>query len=303
MAAKRNALGKGLSALLENYDTDVTSKPEVDTSGVAHADKVVGSIANLPLSSIDANPFQPRTKFDAEALNDLANSIKEHNLIQPITVRKMGYEKYQIISGERRLKACKLAGLAEVPCYIRIANDQQMLEMALVENIQREQLNPIEISISFKRLTEEVGLSQDELSEKVGKNRATISNYLRLLKLPSEVQIGLRDQLIQMGHARAIINIEDESVQLGIYKKTVKNGLSVRQVEELVRSIDRKEGSIEKQAPHMLSNEHKKLNYRLSTHFDTEVVVSGYNNKKGKIVIPYSSEEDLTRILDVLDID
>ncbi|PCH93505.1 MAG: chromosome partitioning protein ParB [Bacteroidetes bacterium] len=301
--AKRNALGKGLSALLENYDTDVTTKPEVDTSGLVNADKVVGSIANLPISSIDANPFQPRTRFDSEALEDLANSIREHNLIQPITVRKMGYEKYQIISGERRLKASSIAGLTEVPCYIRIADDQQMLEMALVENIQREELNPIEISISFKRLTEEVGLSQEELSEKVGKNRATISNYLRLLKLPSEVQIGLRDQVIQMGHARAIINIEDEKVQLGIYEQTIKKGLSVRQVEKLVRLAANEEGSLQKRSAPSLSNDHKKLNYKLSTHFDTEVLVTGYNKKKGKIVIPYASEQELSRILDVLDID
>ena len=303
MAAKRNALGKGLSALLENYDTDVTTKPEVDTSGLVNSDKVAGSIATLSINSIDANPFQPRTKFDTEALNDLANSIKEHDLIQPITVRKMGYEKYQIISGERRLKACVLAGLTEIPCYIRIANDQQMLEMALVENIQREQLNPIEISISFKRLTEEVGLSQDELSEKVGKNRTTISNYLRLLKLPSEIQIGLRDQLIQMGHARAIINIEDVTAQLDIYKKTIKKGLSVRQVEELVRGVGKESGSTAKPAPATLSNDHKKLNYKLSTHFDAEVLITGYNKKKGKIVIPYDSEQDLTRILEVLALD
>ena len=303
MAAKRNALGKGLSALLENYDTDVTTKPEVDTSGLINTDKVAGSIANLPISSIGSNPFQPRTTFDAESLNELAISIKEHNLIQPITVRKMGYEKYQIISGERRLKACKLAGLTEVASYIRIANDQQMLEMALVENIQREELNPIDISISFKRLTEEVGLTQDELSEKVGKNRATISNYLRLLKLPSEIQIGLRDRKIQMGHARAIINIEDATVQLGIYKKIVKNSLSVRQVEELVRLLDREDGVIGKNRPASLSNDHKKLNYRLSTHFDAEVFVTGYNKKKGKIVIPYKSGQGLTRILEVLGID
>ncbi|PKP01587.1 MAG: chromosome partitioning protein ParB, partial [Bacteroidetes bacterium HGW-Bacteroidetes-9] len=201
MNPKKKALGRGLSAILESPETDITS---TDISGSF----VAGAIASLPVAQIEPNPFQPREDFDPEALNDLASSIKEQGIIQPITVRKMGYDKYQLISGERRLKASKLAGIEEIPCYIRIANDQQMLEMALVENIQRESLNALEIAISYQRLIDECELTQDELSQRVGKNRTTISNYIRLLKLPAELQVSIRDGKITMGHARALINID-----------------------------------------------------------------------------------------------
>ena len=306
MTTKRNALGKGLSALLENYDTDVTSKP------VSHGEKTnsgegisaVGNVTKLPLKSIYPNPFQPRTNFDQEALMELAASIEKLGLIQPVTVRKLGYDKYQLISGERRLKAASIAGLPEIPAYIRIANDQEMLELSLVENIQRQDLNALEIAISFQRLTEECKLTQEQLSERIGKNRTTISNYLRLLKLPDQIQAGLRDNKIQMGHARALINIENPDIQIDIFIKTIKRNLSVRQVEELVRNIDKTNGeSNKKPSTGNLPSEHKKLAYRLSTHFDTPVEIRQFNNKSGRIVIPFKSDEDLERIMNAIDID
>jgi len=305
MANKRNALGKGLSALLENYDTDVTAKPH--SAGVTESQpenaKVVGSVAAMPLSSIEANPFQPRTKFEEVALNELAESIKQFNLVQPITVRKLGYDKYQIISGERRFRAAKLAGLDTIPAYIRIANDQEMLEIALVENIQREELNAMEIAISYKRLTEECDLTQEELSDRIGKNRTTVTNYLRLLKLPAEIQIGIRDNKIQMGHARALITVENEEEQMTLFKKCVKNGLSVRQIEALVKNASSDTEASKNKTSTSLSSEHKKLAYQLSTHFDRKVELKRYNNKTGKIVIPFNSDEDLKKLIDTFGLD
>ncbi|HIN38996.1 MAG TPA: ParB/RepB/Spo0J family partition protein [Flavobacteriales bacterium] len=306
MTSKRNALGKGLGALLENYETDVTSKASsVDNPDDAHqADVVVGSVANLPLDAIEANPFQPRTKFEAEKLEELASSIKKHKLIQPITVRKMGYDQYQLISGERRFKAARIAGLKSIPAYLRIANDQEMLELALVENIQRQDLNALEIAFSYQRLIEECNLTQEELSENIGKNRTTISNYLRLLKLPDIIQAAIKDDNIQMGHARALINIENEADQISIFNKTILKSLSVRQVEDLVRNLSDGNHPVGKRKiGGSLSVEHKKLAYKLSTHFDTKVELKRYNNKTGKIVIPFSSDEDLSKIIKAIDLD
>jgi len=304
MTAKRNALGKGLGALLENYDTDITTKT---SSGDSRDDSVVkevlvGSVANLPLTAIEANPFQPRSEFEQKKLDELAISIKKYNLIQPVTVRKMGYDKYQLISGERRFKAATIAGLKGIPAYIRIANDQEMLELALVENIQRQDLNALEIAFSYQRLIEECNLTQEQLSNNIGKNRATISNYLRLLKLPDIIQAAIKNNQIQMGHARAIINIENEAVQLNIFKQIISKKLSVRQVEDLVQKLTNKTAPI-KQTIGSLSSEHKKLAYTLSTHFDTKVLLKRYNNKKGKIVIPFNSDEDLSRIIKTIDLD
>lgn len=272
---KRNALGKGLGALLQNPDTDITSKSASTSNEVA----LVGSISEIAIESIQANPFQPRTHFEEEALRELADSIHEMGLIQPVTVRKMGYDQYQLISGERRFRASQLAGLTTIPAYIRIANDQAMLEMALVENIQREELDAIEISLAYQRLIDEVKLTQEEVSEKVAKKRSTVSNYLRLLKLPPEIQMGIRQRKISMGHARALINIEDPRQQINLFNQIISNELSVRQVEDAVRekksaSSSAKAGSVV--LPEALNEAIKALNARLEAKVDLK------SDSKGK---------------------
>ncbi len=302
MSTKRNALGRGLSALLENANTDITSN-KLEGEG-----KVVGAVANIEISKIETNPFQPRTHFEADALNELAGSIKEHGIIQPITVRKLGYDKYQLISGERRYRASQLAGLTSVPAYIRIANDQAMLEMALVENIQRENLDAIEVAISYKRLIDECSLTQEQLSQKVSKQRSTITNYLRLLKLPVEIQLAIRNGDISMGHARALISIENHDKQLDIYNQIVLNDLSVRDVEDLARGVKTdittktgKSESEKKSTKAVLSVEQQTLVEDLRAVFNAKVQISKESNGKGKIVIPFKSDNDLKRILDLLD--
>ncbi len=287
---KKKALGRGLSALLS--DTPEVGKLE-------EAPAASGSMNELPVGEIEVNPFQPRQYFDPEALRELADSITVHGIIQPITVRKLARNQYQLISGERRFQAARLAGLKTIPAYIRSADDQQMLEMSLIENIQRENLNPIEIALSYQRLLTECNLKQDELGERVGKNRTTVTNYLRLLKLPPDIQIALRDNKLSMGHARAIINVEDPAVQLLIFNRTVKEDLSVRQVEELARTMAR--GNKEKTAsgsPVVISREIVQLQGKLSSHFGTKVSVKS-DGKKGEIKIPFLSVEDLNRILDI----
>lgn len=300
MSVKRNALGKGLSALLENANTDIT------TTKLEGEGKVVGSVSNIEISKIETNPFQPRTQFDEDALNELASSIKEHGIIQPITVRKLGYDKYQLISGERRFRASQIAGLKSIPAYIRIANDQSMLEMALVENIQRENLDAIEVAISYKRLIEECDLTQEQLSQKVSKQRSTITNYLRLLKLPVEIQLAIRNGDLTMGHARALINIDNEDRLLDIYNQIVLNNLSVRETEELARGakveIKSKEQAFPKKTEKgSLSFEQQQVLSDLRALFNTKVQISKEVNGKGKIVIPFRSDNDLQRILDLLD--
>ena len=302
MSTKRSALGKGLGALLENSNTDITSKK---LEGEA---KVVGAVANIEIASIETNPFQPRTNFEEDALNELAASIKEHGIIQPITVRKLGYDKYQLISGERRFRASQLAGLTSIPAYIRIANDQAMLEMALVENIQREELDAIEVAISYKRLIDECSLTQEQLSQKVSKQRSTITNYLRLLKLPVEIQLAIRNGDVSMGHARALINIENEDKKLDIYNQIVLNNLSVREVEDLARGVKAEVSSpasksnVEKSSNKAsLSVEQQNIVEDLRAVFNTKVQISKEASGKGKIVIPFKSDTDLKRILDLLD--
>ncbi len=287
---KKKALGRGLSALLS--DTPEVSKLE-------EAPVATGNMNELPIGEIEVNPFQPRQHFDQDALRELSESIKVHGIIQPITVRKLARNQYQLISGERRFQAARLAGLKSIPAYVRSADDQQMLEMSLIENIQRENLNPIEIALSYQRLLTECNLKQDELGERVGKNRTTVTNYLRLLKLPPDIQIALRDNKLSMGHARAIINIEDPGVQLLIFNRTVKEDLSVRQVEELARNLTRggKEKTAGTGAP-AASREIVQLQGRLSSHFGTKVSVKS-DGKKGEIKIPFLSVEDLNRILDI----
>jgi len=291
MTQKKKALGRGLSAILESPDTDITSK---DISG----NYVVGAIAELSIASIESNPFQPRDEFDEDALNQLADSIKGQGIIQPITVRKLGYDKYQLISGERRLKASQLAGLERIPAYIRVANDHQMLEMALVENIQRENLNAMEIAISYQRLMEECGLTQEKLSDRVGKKRSTITNYLRLLKLPPDLQLAIRDEKISMGHARALINIQDVNIQLGLLTKIIKEGLSVRDVERLVKSEKTMPGS-EKTNPaktREIPQKYTAIAQNIALNLNTKVQMKTNTKGSGSIVISFKSEEELDRI-------
>ncbi|HEY0741364.1 MAG TPA: ParB/RepB/Spo0J family partition protein [Chryseosolibacter sp.] len=303
--SKKKALGRGLSALLSDNETD--EKLEVDIpvaiQGSAPASKPAGGIAEIPVAEIETNPFQPRTHFDEDALLELAESIRVHGIIQPITVRRLSQNQYQLISGERRFQASKLAGLEMIPAYIRSADDQQMLEMALIENIQRENLNAIEIALSYQRLISECHLKQDELGERVGKNRATVTNYLRLLKLPPDIQIAVRDNKLSMGHARAIINVENPEQQLYIFKKAVNEELSVRKVEELVREVAGKKPETTT-APTStpspsVSKEITQLQSSLSSHFGTRVVIKS-DGKRGEIKIPFLSVEDLNRILDIL---
>lgn len=300
--SKKKGLGRGLNALLSDSEAD--EKLEVDipiNPAIAGREQPTAGLTEIPMEQIEVNPFQPRTHFDESALQELAESIKVHGIIQPITVRRLSSRQYQLISGERRFQASKIAGLTSIPAYIRSADDQQMLEMALIENIQRENLNAIEIALSYQRLISECNLKQEELGERVGKNRATVTNYLRLLKLPPDIQIAVRDNRISMGHARAIINVENPEQQLYIFKKTVNDELSVRKVEELVRQLTPEKNSTEetKEQPAPASREVAQLQSKLSSHFGTRVVVKT-DGKKGEIKIPFLSVEDLNRILDIL---
>lgn len=300
--SKKKALGRGLSALLS--DTPEEEKLEVDVTNPvgSHSTTHYENFNEIPLDEIETNPFQPRQHFDQEALKELADSIKIHGIIQPITVRKLARNQYQLISGERRFQASRLAGLKSIPAYIRTADDQQMLEMALIENIQRENLNPIEISLSYQRLISECNLKQEELGDRVGKNRSTITNYLRLLKLPPDIQIAVRDNRLSMGHARAIINVDNPDTQLYIFKKILAEDLSVRKVEELARQLmaeHKDQPSKTDTVPSSHSKEITHLQSNLSSHFGTKVSVRS-DGKKGEIRIPFLSVEDLNRILDIL---
>jgi ParB family chromosome partitioning protein len=292
-ATKKQALGRGLSALLNDPSNDIRSVSD------KNADKVVGSIVELGLDSIEVNPFQPRTSFNEESLRELASSIRELGVIQPITVRKLDFNKYQLVSGERRFRASKLIGLETIPSYIRIANDQESLEMALVENIQRQDLDPIEIAISYQRLIEEIQVTQEELSDRVGKNRSTIANYLRLLKLDPIIQTGMRDGFISMGHGRALINIEDSNEQLDIYEKILKDSLSVRDTEAIVRSLKAPEGKAippKKTIPTFAKEAKKELSGLFNSNVDVKVSSSG----KGQLVFPFKNKEDLQRLLKLI---
>lgn len=288
-ATKKQALGRGLSALLKDPSNDISSVQD------KNADKVIGNIVELDLESIDINPFQPRTSFNEETLRELASSIKELGVIQPITVRKLGFNKYQLVSGERRFRASKLIGLQTIPSYIRIANDQETLEMALVENIQRQDLDPIEIALSYQRLIEDIKLTQEQMSDRVGKKRSTIANYLRLLKLDPIIQTGMRDGFISMGHGRAIINIDDQNTQLAIYEKIISNKLSVRETEALVRNYQT-ENTVTVPEKQELPKYIKKGIKEFSEYFGHKIIVKVSKDGKGKITIPFLSEEDFNRI-------
>lgn len=294
---KRSALGRGLGALLD--DSVLDQKPKLVSDAVRQP-----LINEIPLKYIKSNPFQPRTDFDEEALSELADSIVTQGIIQPITVRRLNDEEYQLISGERRLIASKKANLKSIPAYIREANDQQMLEMALIENIQRENLNAIEIATSYQKLLTECNLKQEELGDRVGKKRATVTNYLRLLKLPPVIQEAIREDKVSMGHARALINVENIDVQLMIYQKIMKDDLSVRKTEDLVRKVG-KAGigqKDKKTAVKELSTELKNLQTVLSSHFGTKVEINQKSEEKGDIKIPFLSVDDLNRILEILEI-
>jgi ParB family transcriptional regulator, chromosome partitioning protein len=283
---KRNVLGRGLGALMDDADR---MQPGA-------------GIDEIELSKIEANPFQPRTKFDEETLKELAESIKEIGLIQPITLRKIADNKYQIIAGERRFRAAQLAGMNSIPAFIRKAKDEGMLEMALVENIQREDLDAIEIAMSYQRLLEELEFTQEELSSRVGKKRSTIANYLRLLKLPAVIQKGLIDKLISMGHARAIINIEDTDVQTLVYGQIVKMGLSVRRVEEIVRNLNNAEAKETVTAEkHKFPKEYQNLKKQLDKILNSKIDISMNSHGRGKIVIPFKSVSDLERIVKIIE--
>ncbi|BDD09191.1 chromosome partitioning protein ParB [Fulvitalea axinellae] len=291
---KRNALGRGLGALLED-----SANAQNDIGEMA----AVGGISEVSLDNIEVNPFQPRTDFDKDALNELAESIKTQGIIQPITLRRIEANRYQIISGERRVQASRLAGLTSIPAFLRKANDQEMLELALIENIQREDLNSIEIALTYQRLISECGLKQEELGERVGKNRSTVNNYMRLLKLPPEIQAALRDKKISMGHARAIINIDNVDLQLTIFKKILSEDLSVRKVEKLVRELV--SGGTARPAQKLDPEKQyhiQRLQQKLTSHFGTKVTVKTNSENKGDIRIPFLSAEDFNRILELLNI-
>lgn len=294
-APKRKAMGRGLSALLK--DTG-----EVNSAADINADKIVGAIAEIEIEKIHPNPDQPRTQFSKEALEELAISIRELGIIQPITVRKNSNDSFTIISGERRYRASKLAGLETLPAYIRLADDQTMLEMALVENIQREELDSIEIALSYQRLIDECNLTQEAMSDRVGKKRSTVTNYLRLLKLQPIVQAGLRDKMISMGHARAIVSVENEEDQMKIYENIIAKDLSVRQVEDAVRKLRQAENETSgtKTAIPTLPEKYVEVQESLSSKLESDVSLSRSKRGKGKIVIPFKNDKDFERILSLL---
>ncbi|NRD20509.1 ParB/RepB/Spo0J family partition protein [Winogradskyella eckloniae] len=290
-ATKKQALGRGLSALLKDPENEINSAED------KNADKVVGNIVELELESIEMNPFQPRTNFNEESLRELASSIRELGVIQPITVRKLAFNKYQLVSGERRFRASKLIGLESIPAYIRIANDQESLEMALVENIQRQDLDAIEIALSYQRLIDEINLTQEQMSERVGKKRSTIANYLRLLKLDPIIQTGIRDGFISMGHGRAMVNIENQIDQLEVYEKIISNKLSVRATEQLIKNLGSQPTDLETKTPKIEVPKHIKKGVKeFSEYFGHKIDVKVAKNGSGKITIPFHSEEDFNRI-------
>jgi len=286
MCAKRNALGKGLTALLSDSQTDITGEEAAP----------VNTISEIPVNQIEANPFQPRDNIEEEQLTELIESIKIHGIIQPLTVRKIGYDKYQIIAGERRARAAIQAEIQQVPAFVRVANDQNMLELALIENTHRENLNAIEIALSYKRLIEECDLTQDNLADRLGKNRSTITNSLRLLKLPDEIQIAIAEDRISMGHARALINIENPDLQRYVYQQITEKALSVRQVEELVKQQKTANQSPKKTKKQQKANPYQEWEYTFASLCDAQVKIKPKRNGKGELVIPFQSEEELNRL-------
>ncbi len=302
MSQKKPDLGKGIRALLQSMESETSV--EINDKKTAQQDTNNAAVSHISLDSIEVNPFQPRADFDETALKELSDSIKMHGVVQPITVRKVGTNKYQLISGERRTRAAKLAGLKEIPAYLRAANDQEMLEIALIENIQREDLNAIEVAIHFRRLLDECNLTHESLADRVGKDRSTVTNFLRLLKLPPEVQRGLKEKKISMGHARAILALEDPIAQIDIYKETITRNLSVRDVELLARDYRGKKQSSTSATTKKgtgLSFELKKIQDEMASHLATRVQIKKDKQGKGEIVISFFSDDDLFRIKDIIE--
>ena len=287
--ARKNALGRGLGALIDDAGREKYEN--------------IDSISEINIDLIETNPYQPRSKFDEEGLNELASSIKELGIIQPITVRKLADGKFQLIIGERRYRASIIAGLKKIPAYFRTADDQAMLELALVENIQREDLDSVEIAISYQRLIEECQLTQENLSDRVGRKRSTISNYLRLLKLPAEIQLGIREKKLSMGHARTLINIEDPKTQIKVFYRVIDEELSVRKTEELVRQMnkDANKDTSKDERKQRINEEFQELSQHLSKFFETKVQFRVNEEGKGKIVIPFDNTEEMERIIGILD--
>jgi ParB family chromosome partitioning protein len=294
MQGKKKALGRGLSALLDGGPSEIAGN-EYTAMPVPHM------VSSILLDHIETNPFQPRSAFDEKEMSELAISIQEQGIIQPVTVRKTGPEKYQLITGERRCRAAKIAGLTEIPAFIRLANDEQMLEMSIVENIQRQDLNPLEIALSFQRLIEECRIRQDELSQKVGKDRSTVSNYIRLLKLPVEIQVALRDGIISMGHARALITMEDEKQQLQVLQRILEKKLSVRQVEDHVRTLLQPSKPASTKIERELPYHYQKARTSLSSRLESEIEIKFKRKGKGSILINFNSEEEFDKLISKLE--
>jgi len=299
MPKKRESLGRGLSAILGNNTTKISTDRREDNV------PLVGQTYEISINEIETNPFQPRIEFNQEKLHELATSIEQLGIIQPITVRKLQENKYQLISGERRFRASQLAGLNKIPAFVRVANDQEMLEMALVENIQREDLNPIEVALSYQRLINEVKLTQEECSERVGKNRSTVTNFLRLLKLPSEIQKGLSNGRINTGHARALISVQNSGTQINIYHDVVANGYSVREVEQLAKDFRNKnyKRTSEKKAisiPNLLPFQQQKMVHDLSRNLDKEIELKRNKKGKGKLIIHFNNDVELAKIFEII---
>ena len=298
--AKKKFVGSGIRALL----SDMGEENEIIKINEQGIDSIINTVSKIHLDTVEVNPFQPRVDFNEDALKELSNSIKIHGVIQPITVRKIGKNKYQLVAGERRLRASKLAGLSEIPAYIREINDQESLEIALIENIQREDLNAMEISINYKRLIDECDLTHETLGERLGKERSTVTNYLRLLKLPPEIQQALKDSTISMGHARALISVDEVDKQLYAFKEVKNKGLSVRKTEELVRALKKQDikptGS---STPKQLPVAYKKIQDRLTNVLETKVRLKKGKDAKGEIGIPFYSATDLERLLELIEND
>jgi ParB family transcriptional regulator, chromosome partitioning protein len=289
-ATKKNALGRGLGALIDGVEKEVL-------------DKKVEANMQIDINAIEANPFQPRSRFDSQALEELASSIKQLGIVQPLTVREISEGRYQLIAGERRLRAARIAGLTHVPAFIRTADDQAMLELALVENIQREDLDAVEVAISYQRLIEECSLTQEQLSDRVGKQRSTVANYLRLLRLPAEIQLGMRNKQISMGHARTLINIEDPKKQINVFYTVINDDLSVRATEELVRQIQNTSSKdpVKAEKKMKLNADFEELSGQLSKVLETKVQFRINEKGKGKIVIPFESGDEMERIVGLFD--
>ncbi len=294
----KDLLGKGIRSLLQSIDADLkTGSGQLKQNVVENAT----GINRLSVDEIETNPKKPRRDFDEKALQELADSIKLHDIIQPVTVSRMANGKYRLISGERRLRASKLAGLKDIPAYVRQANDQQLLELALLENLQREDLNAMEIALSYKRMMEELDYTQEQVAERMGKDRSTVANFIRLLKLPPDIQLAVRSNELSMGHARALINVDTVDQQLYIYKEIKNKGLSVRQTEALVRNLYKQSGAVKKTSKSQLSSAFQRIEDKLAGHFSTRVKLKNSRNGSGQIIIEYYSQEELTKILRQMD--